>query len=266
MCLLVVMSRAHPDAPLVVAANRDEYLSRPARAMTVLQAHGPRILGGRDDLAGGTWFAVNEAGVAAGLTNRPASSGRDASKRSRGELPLALAGHRDAASAAEDFVARFRPADYSPAWLLVGDRDALFFIDLTGDASVGVEELEPGVHVLENRPLHAPSAKVSHVRALLTPVTPRSHESLVAGLVSVLADHHQPRDDDPPDEIGGPRPPETLAACVHAGEYGTASAPIVTVPHARAARPRLCYSGGPLSQSALRDASQRWDCARPSAW
>ncbi|TML39468.1 MAG: NRDE family protein [Actinobacteria bacterium] len=67
MCLLVAISRDRDESPLIVAANRDELLDRPAVAMTVLQAHGPRILGGRDELAGGTWLAVNEAGVVAGL-------------------------------------------------------------------------------------------------------------------------------------------------------------------------------------------------------
>ena len=46
--------------------------------------------GGRDLMAGGTWLAVNDHGVVAGLTNKPAEEGRDPSKRSRGEIPLAL--------------------------------------------------------------------------------------------------------------------------------------------------------------------------------
>lgn len=80
-----------PDAPLVVAANRDERLDRPALAMTVLTEGDPRILGGRDEQAGGTWLAVNDRGVVAGLTNRPAPDGADPARRTRGELPLALA-------------------------------------------------------------------------------------------------------------------------------------------------------------------------------
>jgi uncharacterized protein with NRDE domain len=42
-----------PGAPLMVAANRDEFYERPSLAMTVLREHRPRILGGWDDLAGG---------------------------------------------------------------------------------------------------------------------------------------------------------------------------------------------------------------------
>ena len=83
-----------PAAPLLVGANRDEHLDRPAVAMTVLRESDPRILGGRDELAGGTWLAVNAHGLVAGLTNRPLPGGPDKSKRSRGELPLVLAAHR----------------------------------------------------------------------------------------------------------------------------------------------------------------------------
>ena len=64
-------------------------MRRPAEAITVLRGAAPRILGGRDELAGGTWLAVNSAGVLAGLTNQPSAS-RDPAKRSRGELPLAV--------------------------------------------------------------------------------------------------------------------------------------------------------------------------------
>src|SRR5947208_1055522 len=88
MCLLAVFHKVHPEAPLILAANRDERLARPAEPMAVLRPEGPRVLGGRDLEAGGTWLAVSERGPAAGVTNRPGS--RRAGKRSRGELPLAL--------------------------------------------------------------------------------------------------------------------------------------------------------------------------------
>src|SRR5438046_2968841 len=104
-----MLSRVVPGSPLVVAANRDEYLTRPAVAMTVLREQGPRVLGGGDELAGGTWLAVNEAGVVAGLTNRPAAAGRDLSQRSRGELPLFLSRHAVAAAAVDAFVATVDP-------------------------------------------------------------------------------------------------------------------------------------------------------------
>lgn len=173
MCLLVVVHQVLPGVPLVVAANRDERVDRPAQAMAVLSARDPRVLGGRDEVAGGTWLAVNEHGVVAGLTNEPTGEPRDTSRRSRGELPVFLARHRDATRAVEALVASARPSHYNPCWLLVGDRHRLWSVDMTGlsaarDRPVATE-LGAGVHVLENRPLGAPSSKVDHVRALVAP-------------------------------------------------------------------------------------------------
>ena len=132
MCLLVVASQLVAGEPLIVGANRDEILERPSTAVTVLDEGPPRILGGRDELSGGTWLAVNEHGVCAGLTNQPLGEAKDPSKRSRGELPLALARHTTAPGAVEALLGAYRPEDYNGSWLLVGDRSSLFFIDFTG--------------------------------------------------------------------------------------------------------------------------------------
>ena len=75
MCLLVVAFRLFADTPLLIGANRDEFLNRPAVPMTVLRDEGPRVLGGQDEQSGGTWLAVNEWGVFAGLTNQPGKRG-----------------------------------------------------------------------------------------------------------------------------------------------------------------------------------------------
>ncbi|MFZ5476777.1 MAG: NRDE family protein [Myxococcota bacterium] len=248
MCLLAVLSRVRPDAPLVVAANRDELLARPTTPMAVLRAD-PRVLGGRDDLAGGTWLAVNHHGVVAGLTNRPNPS-PDRTRRSRGELPLALAGHRDARSAVEAFRREVRPSDYNAAWLLVGDRHELWYVDLTGGDAPTATELPPGVHVLENRPLGADSPKAEHVGIAVAEAS--SADDLPRRLRRVLADHAIPAR---ARLAGDPFPPiETQATCVHAGPYGTRSAAIVVVP-ATPGPPSYAYTDGPPCASAWHDAT-----------
>ncbi|HTZ08505.1 MAG TPA: NRDE family protein [Acidimicrobiales bacterium] len=248
MCLLVVVSALDPAAPLVVGANRDERLDRPSVPMAVLRHAGPRVLGGRDGQAGGTWLAVNDRGVVAGLTNRPSRQGRDPTRRSRGELPLALARHGDAAGAVEDFAARFRGADYNPAWLLVGDRTTVFALDLTGPGAPEVEPLGPGVHILENAPLHDPSDKVDHVRALLARArreggTGAGTDAPGAGwletLRGVLGDHEVPAS-----VAVAERRPETLAACVHGEDYGTRSSTLVAVGADPGRPPRLLVADG----------------------
>src|SRR5665213_123466 len=112
MCLLVAVFQVVEDAPLIIAANRDERYDRPATPLTALSPARPRILGGRDELAGGTWLAVNEHGVVAGLTNRPSPGGRDPTKRSRGELPLIIAGQPTAEEGVAELVRRVEPDQY----------------------------------------------------------------------------------------------------------------------------------------------------------
>ena len=238
MCLLVFASRLRPELPLAVGANRDEQLERPAVPMEVLQATGPRVLGGRDLLAGGTWLAVNEHGVVAGITNRPlVEQGRDATKRSRGELPLALASHGSARAAIDALVERTRPDDYNPAWLAVADREALFTLDLTEGEVPVVTEHPPGIHVFENRPPGTESPKVLRVRALLGGLEDLPHDAVVGRLADTLADHEIPEGVEERFRIAG-------AACVHGEAYGTRWSGIVTVPDVDG-RPIVRYAAGP---------------------
>ena len=151
--------------PLIVGANRDEVLERPSTAVTVLDEGPPRMLGGRDKLSGGTWLAVNEYGVCAGLTNQPLGDAKDPSKRSRGALPLELARHATAAEAVDALLSAFRPADYNGSWLLVGDHTSLFFVDFTGRARRRRSPLPPWDPRAREPGLGETSPKVDLVRA-----------------------------------------------------------------------------------------------------
>jgi hypothetical protein len=159
-------------------------------------------------------------------------------RRSRGELPLRLARFPGAVEAARALQSSIRAEEFNPCWMLCGDRDALAYLDLSTSGPPRVELLDPGIHVLENRPL-GQSHKTDFVRALLgTP--PSDIDTLIRGLESVLASHEIPPG---ARTRGDGRPPETSAACVHAGSYGTRSAQIVVVPDRGA--PRIRFTTGP---------------------
>ncbi|TGN38166.1 NRDE family protein [Marinobacter confluentis] len=89
MCLIVFSVNQHPEFPLVMAANRDEFFRRPTAGMDWWQSDlaGAEVLAGRDLLSGGTWLAVSRDGVVSAVTNVRESSDAPAA-RSRGELPL----------------------------------------------------------------------------------------------------------------------------------------------------------------------------------
>ncbi len=254
MCLLIVLTRLRPAFPLVIGANRDERYERPATPICVLRQSNPRVLGGRDELAGGTWLAVNDAGVFAGVTNSPTSAGRDPTKCSRGELPLLLAEHRSAASAVDHFLESVDPSDYNPLWILVGDRQSLFSIDMGDGHSLHSKSLPPGLYVLENRPLGAPSPKVGRVRELLGDVRSLSVEKIETRLEEVLRDHEMPIAPVVPNDEPV-RPAQVGAACVHTERYGTRWSAIVKVPAAPEDLPRFRYTDDAPCRSAYRDAT-----------
>ena len=86
MCTLAIYFQVTTDCPVVIAANRDEFLERPAVDPTTLLEH-PHVVGGKDLRAGGTWLGISEHGIVAGLLNRRAENGanpRNSDLRERG--------------------------------------------------------------------------------------------------------------------------------------------------------------------------------------
>jgi uncharacterized protein with NRDE domain len=245
VCLLVIASRIRPDLPLIVGANRDESLSRPALAMDVLRADKPRVVGGRDLLGGGTWLAVNEHGVVAGITNRPQKGGRNPAKRSRGELPIALASYPSAAAGVTAFVDCFRPSDFNPGWLAVADRERLFTIDMTAGTKPVAVEHPPGLHVFENCPPGVESPKVTQVRSLLAGLAHLPAEAVLSCVGTVLSNHDPLR---PSDENG-----EARGLCLHGEGYGTRWSAVVTLSDLPEA-PVFRYSDGPPCRVPFSDA------------
>jgi hypothetical protein len=255
MCVLVVAFRVLPGTPLLIGANRDEVVDRPAVSMTVLSDRAPRILGGRDGQSGGTWLAVSEFGVFAGLTNQPLGDGRDPTRRSRGELPLAVTSHDDARSGVEALLADHRPSDYNGSWMLAGDRDALYFVDFTGTVAPEAVALAPGLYVLENRPLGAPSPKADRIRHILGGLD--DLEAALGRLRLVLADHTGTGGDAAEGE------PKSSANCVHLDGYGTRSACIVRHPEDPGDRPQVWVADGPPCTAPFVDVSHLWTTPPP---
>jgi uncharacterized protein with NRDE domain len=85
MCLIAIAYRASARYPLVVAANRDESHARPSAAAAWWRDE-PRVLGGRDLEAGGTWLAIDRCGRFGAVTNlRDEQSSRALRDERRGE-------------------------------------------------------------------------------------------------------------------------------------------------------------------------------------
>ena len=86
MCLILFAVNPNDRYRLIVAANRDEFYSRPTRAAGYWNDH-PDVLAGRDREMGGTWLGVNRSGRFSAVTNFGEQPPDPIPPRSRGELP-----------------------------------------------------------------------------------------------------------------------------------------------------------------------------------
>lgn len=155
MCLILVAWQVHPDFPLVVAANRDEFFTRPA-ATAAWWEDRPDIFAGRDLEAGGTWLGLSRSGRFAGLTNFRDPGRQRAGTPSRGDL---VAGFLDGNESTADALARLQREGprYNGFNLMVSDGQSLGVHESISGVS---HRLEPGLYALSNDLLDTPWPKV----------------------------------------------------------------------------------------------------------
>ncbi|MCA9525534.1 MAG: NRDE family protein [Myxococcales bacterium] len=218
MCTFLVGRGTDPRWPLVIAANRDEFYGRRSTGPQVL-VDAPRVVGGRDLVAGGTWLGVRPDGFFAGLTNEPRPPG-PAAARSRGEVVLEVL-RRGADARA--WLEALDPADFLPFNLLFGDAAALSVAYGRPGEAMAFAAVPPGFHVLPNGVLDTPTfPKVARAQALV--------DGTLESLEAALADAQTP--------TGLPPPPPHLPAdvfaavhrlCVRTPLYGTVSASSVAL-------------------------------------
>jgi uncharacterized protein with NRDE domain len=227
MCTLAIYFRVFSEYPVVIAANRDEFLDRPALPPTTL-ADNPHVIGGKDLKAGGTWLGLNSHGLVCGLLNRRSELPANPNARSRGILTLEALSHRTPGNAS-GYVARQNGADYNFFNLLMASRnEAYVAYNRAGADQIEVAELSPGFHLLTNLDLddfECPRISRSYRKFLDLAETNKSSgpESLLAALAGVLSQHTTELDA----RSGRPN-----ALCMHLGGYGTRSSSILIMSRA----------------------------------
>ncbi|MEK6371733.1 MAG: NRDE family protein [Acidobacteriota bacterium] len=205
MCLIAIAHLASARWPLVIAANRDEFFDRPARA-----AHGwedaPDVLGGRDLRAGGSWLAVTRGGRFAMVTNvRGLPEPPDAP--SRGALVADFVRSTSAPLAFAEQVARPRYAGFHLVAGEVGGVVAHVSSDMAARA------LEPGIFAVSNAPAAIDWPKIAFARQAMERAL--ASDNLEEELMRFLT---TPR--------GGPIESEVFVAIPEMG-YGTRASTVV---------------------------------------
>lgn len=221
MCTLLLWKRQHPRYPLIAAANRDEYFDRESTGPTTLHAE-PLVVGGRDEVGGGSWLAVNAGGFVVALTNRRDAGKHDPTRRSRGLVVLEAARSKSFQEALANST-RLDARAFNPFFLLIADADRAAVVRAEGGAW-RVDRIEEGAHAITNWELDAasPPAAARALRAARgSHFQPHEDAQAIARrLHEMLADHGEPDGSE-------------LGLCVHraASSYGTRSSTIVFLGH-----------------------------------
>lgn len=223
MCLVLFAYNVSEKYPIVLAANRDEFYSRPTAPMAFWETH-PDLLAGKDLERGGTWFGVTRSGRFAALTNFRNPSGMKPSVSSRGEiitefLTTATSGQRFAAHL-EKTAGRYNGYN-----LLFGDMNGIYwFSNVTREFRC----VESGIHGLSNRYLDTPWPKVVSGRKALE--SSLGDEQLHDTLLSVLEDRVQPGDQLLPNTGVGLEWERILSPLfIESETYGTRSSTVMTI-------------------------------------
>ncbi|SNC59341.1 NRDE family protein [Polynucleobacter victoriensis] len=176
MCLILTSWQSHPEYPLVVLANRDEFYERATDPMHWWDDH-PHILAGRDraDVKGqsGTWMGISKTGRFAAITNVRAPSEKNPDAQTRGEI---TAQFLKSADSPEGFIDvhghtfnRYNGfnllatdlSDKDPVLVWLSNR-VLMGKSLRPRKVMHPQKLNPGIYGLSNGMLDTPWPKVQH--------------------------------------------------------------------------------------------------------
>lgn len=177
MCLVAFSWKVHPDYPLLISANRDEFFDRPTAP---LHQWEDGIYAGKDLRGGGTWLGFHPNGKWALLTNFRDFTQQKSFQTSRGTLVLDFLQKEINPENYLDWIASSKD-QYDGFNLLCSDGERLFYYSNHGPAPI---EVSPGVHALSNNLLNAPWPKTELAKSQMEGIDPKTVDS--NSLLSIL--------------------------------------------------------------------------------
>lgn len=225
MCLILFAYRTHPRYRLILAANRDEFYTRPTAPMEEWPDR-PGLIAGRDLKQMGTWMGVTTGGRFAAITNFRAPHLSASSAPSRGHL---VSDFLADTVTPEAYLKRLAPGadQYNGFNLIVGDgRQLCYFSNHEGR----IRTIEPGIHGLSNHLLDTPWPKVARGTTRLAGVIVKHATPTDEALLSVLQDLQAAEDASLPDTGVGLTWERVLSPIFIASPgYGTRSSSVLKI-------------------------------------
>ena len=240
MCTLIIGNQVLGPGTVLLGANRDEDPDRPSDPPRLLH-ESPRVVGGRDRVAGGTWLAIRERRAAVAMLNRRdrampgagtelgteatatnAERASGSTRRSRGlvTLDVASVAVRPKGSGVDELgdiaIARARAVakrgSYAPFSLVFLSPESCWVMTHEPPADSRVVQIIPGWHVLTHADLDDPGEpRTARLLAELEDWKPGTAAEAEAGLIERLRQHDAP------------------AVCIHQGTMITVSSSMVAL-------------------------------------
>jgi len=224
MCILFIAVKQHPDFPLIIAANRDEFHAR-VTSPSHSWSDNHQLFAGRDEQAGGTWMGIHSSGRVAALTNIRAPQRERMDAKTRGELVV------NALETQDDnrFLDTLRKTadEYNGYNLVYGNLDSL---SVFNSHSLEHHQLTQGVYGLSNASLNTPWPKVQLGVDSLNKACQKSGELDIEDLFAILHNREIASDEHLPD-TGIAKSWEKMLSSIFicSPDYGTRSSTILTV-------------------------------------
>jgi hypothetical protein len=237
MALIAIQYKLVADAPVLVAANREERYSRPTNPPSI-QSGKPRVLCGIDKEAGGTWLGVNQNGLFVGVADRRKEMPTFIS-RSRGLLCLDLLRCESARSAMDHCLEELNTGKYTGANFVLADAESGWAIHAGDD--INAVPMREGLNVIADHDLNDETdARVEMANRLLTLQMLDSPVKFLAIASKVFA--------------RAPSPPGRPSIVVRELDRGTVSSTLIAL----GPKPRDAiyqYASGPPDRSKYEDFS-----------
>lgn len=227
MCIAYLSIRKHPEWPLFIAANRDEFHQRKALAAARWHSN-PAIIAGIDREAGGTWLGINTNGRFALLTNYRDVNTIVPEAPSRGHLVSEfLQTNTPSVEYASNILSR--AAQYNAFNLVVGNPQKSMYIS-NRSHQIEPAELQPGSHVLSNHLMDTPWPKAERLRKALDSIELDFLPDQLPDIFDILRDNTRAADNDLPNTgLSLERERLLSSPFIVSPDYGTRCSTIIAV-------------------------------------
>jgi len=215
MCTLFLAIGKHPEFPVILIENRDEFYKRKS-----LKPHwwdGENLFAGKDLEKGGTWLGYHKNGNWGVVTNYRDLTKPIVGERSRGDLIPTIIGGDFSIEESESFLLKNGQL-FGPFNLMYSINNQLFCYSSELNK---VEELKPGIYGLSNAYLDTPWFKIKRGKKKFIELIEKTELSKER-LFTMMQDNKQASDAELPD-TGLPNEVEKLVSSlfIKSKDYGT---------------------------------------------